>query len=80
MAASKEQLDEIALSRKEYNLIVEKLGRQPNEVEPAESCIVGQRLNVPMTRLGTTGGIRFIIKDMVNLKTSELQKAWGNSL
>lgn len=33
MPASKEQLDEIALSRKEYNLIVERLGREPSEVE-----------------------------------------------
>jgi phosphoribosylformylglycinamidine synthase II len=33
LPASKEQLDEIALSRKEYNLIVEKLGREPSDVE-----------------------------------------------
>ena len=33
MPASKEQLDEIALSRAEYNLIVSKLGREPTEVE-----------------------------------------------
>ncbi|MDD5397945.1 MAG: phosphoribosylformylglycinamidine synthase subunit PurL [Dehalococcoidia bacterium] len=33
MPASKEQLEEIALSRKEYNLIVSKLGREPTEVE-----------------------------------------------
>ena len=33
MPVSKEQLDEIALSRKEYNLIVERLGREPTDVE-----------------------------------------------
>ena len=33
MPVSKEQLEEIALSRKEYNLIVQKLGREPTEVE-----------------------------------------------
>jgi phosphoribosylformylglycinamidine synthase len=33
LPASKEQLEEIALSRKEYNLIVSKMGREPTEVE-----------------------------------------------
>ena len=33
MPVSKEQLEEIALSRKEYNLIVSKLGREPTAVE-----------------------------------------------
>jgi len=33
LPVSKEQLEEIALSRKEYNLIVQKLGREPTEVE-----------------------------------------------
>ncbi len=33
MPVSKEQLEEIALSRKEYNLIVKLLGREPTEVE-----------------------------------------------
>jgi phosphoribosylformylglycinamidine synthase II len=33
LPVSKEQLDEIALSRKEYNLIVQKMGREPSEVE-----------------------------------------------
>ena len=33
MPISKEILDEIALSQKEYQLIVEQLGREPNEVE-----------------------------------------------
>lgn len=33
MPVSKETLDEIALSRREYQLIVEKLGREPGEVE-----------------------------------------------
>jgi phosphoribosylformylglycinamidine synthase II len=30
---SKENLDKVALSEKEYNLIVQRLGREPNEVE-----------------------------------------------
>lgn len=33
MPVSKEALDEVALSEKEYQLIVEKLGREPTEVE-----------------------------------------------
>ncbi|MGD0353255.1 MAG: phosphoribosylformylglycinamidine synthase subunit PurL [Dehalococcoidia bacterium] len=33
MPVSKETLDEIALSQKEYQLIVERLGREPTEVE-----------------------------------------------
>lgn len=33
MPVSKETLDSIALSEKEYRLIVERLGREPNEVE-----------------------------------------------
>jgi len=33
LPVSKEQLEEIALSRKEYNLIVQKMGREPTEVE-----------------------------------------------
>ncbi len=33
MPVSKQQLEEIALSRKEYNLIVSKLGREPTYVE-----------------------------------------------
>lgn len=33
MPVSQQQLDEIALSRKEYNLIVQKLGREPTGVE-----------------------------------------------
>ena len=33
MPVSKEALDEIALSQKEYQLIVERLGREPTEVE-----------------------------------------------
>ena len=33
MPVSKEILDEVALSEKEYQLIVEKLGREPSEVE-----------------------------------------------
>ncbi len=33
MPVSKETLDSIALSEKEYQLIVERLGREPNEVE-----------------------------------------------
>ena len=33
MAVTKETLDEIALSRAEYDLIIERLGREPNPVE-----------------------------------------------
>ncbi len=33
MTISKETLDEVALSEKEYHLIVQQLGREPNEVE-----------------------------------------------
>ena len=33
MPVSKEALEEIALSRKEYNLIVQRMGREPTEVE-----------------------------------------------
>ena len=33
MPVSKEALEEIALSRKEYNLIVQRIGREPTEVE-----------------------------------------------
>ena len=33
MPVSKETLDDIALSLKEYQLIVEQLGREPNELE-----------------------------------------------
>jgi phosphoribosylformylglycinamidine synthase subunit PurL len=33
MPVSKEALDEIALSEGEYELIVQRLGREPNEVE-----------------------------------------------
>ncbi|MCJ7792103.1 MAG: phosphoribosylformylglycinamidine synthase subunit PurL [Dehalococcoidia bacterium] len=33
MNVSKENLDKVALSEKEYNLIVQRLGREPNEVE-----------------------------------------------
>jgi phosphoribosylformylglycinamidine synthase len=33
LPVSKEQLEEIALSRKEYNLIMQKMGREPTEVE-----------------------------------------------
>ena len=33
MPVSKEKLDEVALSEKEYQLIVKKLGREPSEVE-----------------------------------------------
>ncbi|MCK4843521.1 MAG: hypothetical protein KAS83_00915, partial [Dehalococcoidia bacterium] len=33
MNISKEILDEVALGEKEYKLIVQQLGREPNEVE-----------------------------------------------
>ena len=56
MSVSQEQLDAIALSRAEYDLIVRKLGREPNEVELglfgalwSEHC--GYKHSKPLLRL-----------------------------
>ena len=61
MAVSQETLDRIALSRDEYNLIVEKLDREPNEVELglfgalwSEHC--GYKHSKPLLRLFPTRG------------------------
>jgi phosphoribosylformylglycinamidine synthase len=59
--ASKETLDQIALSRAEYDLIVQKLEREPNEVELglfgalwSEHC--GYKHSKPLLRLFPTSG------------------------
>ncbi len=61
MAVSQETLDRIALSRDEYDLIVEKLDREPNEVELglfgalwSEHC--GYKHSKPLLRLFPTRG------------------------
>ena len=61
MSVSQEQLDAIALSRAEYDLIVRKLGREPNEVELglfgalwSEHC--GYKHSKPLLRLLPTSG------------------------
>jgi phosphoribosylformylglycinamidine synthase subunit PurL len=67
LPASKEQLDEIALSRKEYNLIVQRLGREPNEVELglfgslwSEHC--GYKHSKALLRLFPSRGKQVLIK------------------
>ena len=67
MPVSKETLDEIALSRKEYNLIVQKLGREPTEVELgmfgslwSEHC--GYKHSKALLRLFPTMGKHVLIK------------------
>ena len=67
MPVSKETLDEIALSRKEYNLIVQKLGRDPTEVELgmfgslwSEHC--GYKHSKALLRLFPTMGKHVLIK------------------
>ena len=61
MPVSQETLDRIALSREEYDLIVEKLDREPNEVELglfgalwSEHC--GYKHSKPLLRLFPTRG------------------------
>ena len=61
MAVSQEVLDEIALSRAEYDLIVERLGREPNPVELgmfgalwSEHC--GYKHSRPLLRLFKNDG------------------------
>ena len=67
MPASKEQLEEIALSRREYNLIVSKLGREPTEVELgmfgslwSEHC--GYKHSKALLKLFPTSGKYVLIK------------------
>lgn len=65
MAVSQEALDAVALSRAEYDLLVERLGREPNEVELgmfgslwSEHC--GYKNSKPLLRLFPTGGDRVL--------------------
>ena len=67
MPASKEQLEEIALSRSEYNLIVSKLGREPTVVELgmfgslwSEHC--GYKHSKALLKLFPTSGKYVLIK------------------
>ena len=67
MPASKEQLEEIALSRREYNLIVSQLGREPTEVELgmfgslwSEHC--GYKHSKALLKLFPTSGKYVLIK------------------
>ena len=67
MPISKEILDEIALSQREYQLIVEKLGREPNEVELglfgalwSEHC--GYKHSKALLKLLPSGGQRVLVK------------------
>ena len=65
MAVGQEVLDEIALSRAEYDLIVERLGREPNAVELgmfgalwSEHC--GYKHSRPLLRLFKSDGPRVL--------------------
>ncbi len=67
MPVSKEILDEIALGQQEYELIVEKLGREPNEVELglfgalwSEHC--GYKHSTALLRQLPSGGRRVLVK------------------
>jgi phosphoribosylformylglycinamidine synthase len=64
---AQEALDAVALSRDEYGLLVERLGREPNEVELgmfgslwSEHC--GYKNSKPLLRLFPTGGDRILTK------------------
>ncbi len=66
MTISKEALDKVALSEKEYNLIVQQLGREPNEVELgmfgslwSEHC--GYKHSKPLLKLLPSRGKRVVI-------------------
>jgi phosphoribosylformylglycinamidine synthase II len=67
LPVSKETLDEIALSRKEYNLIVEKLGREPTPVELgmfgslwSEHC--GYKHSKALLKMFPSGGKHVLVK------------------
>lgn len=67
MPVSKEILDEIALGQQEYELIVEKLGREPNEVELglfgalwSEHC--GYKHSTALLKQLPSGGRRVLVK------------------
>jgi len=66
LTISKEALDKVALSEKEYNLIVQQLGREPNEVELgmfgslwSEHC--GYKHSKPLLKLLPSRGKRVVI-------------------
>ncbi|HMS60163.1 MAG TPA: phosphoribosylformylglycinamidine synthase subunit PurL [Tepidiformaceae bacterium] len=67
MSVTQEALDAVALSRAEYDLLVERLGREPNEVELgmfgslwSEHC--GYKNSKPLLSLFPTGGDRILTK------------------
>ncbi len=67
MPVEQAALDAVALSRPEYDLLVERLGREPNEVELgmfgslwSEHC--GYKNSKPLLRLFPTGGDRILTK------------------
>ena len=67
MPVTQEALDAVALSRPEYDLLVQRLGRDPNEVELgmfgslwSEHC--GYKNSKPLLRLFPTGGDRVLTK------------------
>jgi phosphoribosylformylglycinamidine synthase II len=67
MPVTAEKLNEIALSRKEYNSIVRKLGREPNELELglfgalwSEHC--GYKHSKPLLTLLPTSGVAVSVK------------------
>ncbi len=67
MPADQDALDAVALSRAEYDLLVSRLGREPNEVELgmfgslwSEHC--GYKNSKPLLRLFPTGGDRVLTK------------------
>lgn len=67
MPVDQAALDSVALSRAEYELLVQRLGREPNEVELgmfgslwSEHC--GYKNSKPLLRLFPTGGDRVLTK------------------
>ena len=67
MPVDQAALDSVALSRAEYDLLVQRLGREPNEVELgmfgslwSEHC--GYKNSKPLLRLFPTGGDRVLTK------------------
>ncbi len=67
MPVDQDALDAVALSRAEYDLLVEQLGREPNEVELgmfgslwSEHC--GYKNSKPLLRLFPTGGDHVLTK------------------
>ena len=67
MAVDQQALDAVALSREEYDLLIERLGREPNAVELgmfgslwSEHC--GYKNSKPLLRLFPTGGDRVLTR------------------